>query len=64
MDGIKGEILSFIKKHPMGVSIGEISEGLKKHRVTVTKYIFGLEGEGKIIIRNVGKAKLCYPKKK
>ncbi len=49
-----------IKKHPEGLTIQKISEMVKMSRITATKYIHELIGEGKIYQRQIGVAKLCY----
>jgi DNA-binding Lrp family transcriptional regulator len=53
-------ILDFLQKEsPIDFSIEEIAIRTGLHRNTVSKYVFGLEKEGKIqISRNVGRAKM------
>jgi DNA-binding IclR family transcriptional regulator len=53
-------ILQFLQKeHPKDYSIEEIAEKTKLHRNTVSKYLFGLEKEGKIKnTRTIGRAKM------
>jgi DNA-binding IclR family transcriptional regulator len=53
-------ILEFLQKeHPKDFSIEEIAEKTGLHRNTVSKYLFGLEKEGKIKhSRTVGRAKM------
>ena len=53
-----------LKNHPEGLTIQKISEILNINRITSTKYIHELMGEGKIYQRKVGIAKLCYAKEK
>jgi len=54
------KIVETLKKHPEGLTITEISKISKLSRTTVIKYIHHLIGQQKIIVRNVGKAKLIY----
>jgi len=56
--------LNLLKKHPEGLTIQKISEFLGTSRITATKYIHELIGEGKIYQRKVGVAKLCYVKER
>jgi len=56
--------LNLLKNHPEGLTIQKISELLETSRITVTKYIHELIGEGKIYQRKVGIAKLCYAKER
>lgn len=63
MDGKQVQkILEAIKRasaSPKDLSIEEIAELTGIHRNTVSKYVYGLEKEGKIIMtRQVGSAKL------
>lgn len=47
------------KEYPKDLSIKEIAEKMGMHRNTVSKYIWGLEREGKVkISRQVGRAKM------
>jgi DNA-binding IclR family transcriptional regulator len=47
------------KEYPKDFSIEEIAAKTGLHRNTVSKYVFGLEKEGKVkISRNVGRAKM------
>ena len=57
---IESEIFKHLKKHPEGVMILDLAEAIGVHRHTVTKYVYRLEGAGKIKVRKVGIAKLCY----
>lgn len=59
---IKEKIIQVLKESPNGLSIKDISKKLNKNRITVTKYLFELKGEGKIRIREVGRVKLIYLK--
>lgn len=59
---LEARILDYLKKHPEGITILDLSEALGAHRHTVTKYVYHLEGSGKIVIRKIGFAKLCYLK--
>jgi len=47
------------REYPKDLSIEEIAKKTKIHRNTVSKYIWGLEREGKVrISRQVGRAKM------
>ncbi len=60
METKKEVITSTLKKNPMGLTIVELSRLLKISRNTVTVVLAELKGEGVIMIRPVGKAKLHY----
>jgi len=46
-------------EYPRDLSIEEIAEKIGVHRNTVSKYIWGLEKEGKVrISRKIGRAKM------
>jgi DNA-binding Lrp family transcriptional regulator len=60
IDKIEKKILLYLKKHPEGTMILDLADALGVHRHTVIKYLYRLEGMGKIKIRKVGIAKLCY----
>lgn len=57
---IEDRVTNYLKKHPEGVTILDLSDAMGVHRQTLTKYVYRLEGSGKIRIRKVGIAKLCY----
>jgi DNA-binding IclR family transcriptional regulator len=59
-DGAMKEIFDCLKKAaPKDLSIEEISATTGIHRNTVSKYVFALEGQGKVILsRQLGNAKL------
>ena len=56
--------MNLLKKHPEGLTIQKISVLLGASRITATKYIHELMGEGKIYQRKIGVAKLCYVKER
>jgi len=60
----KERIFNIIRKHPEGLTLQKIAEEIGTSRITATKYIHELIGEGKIYQRRVGVAKLCYPKER
>ena len=60
MEKAEHKIIKYLKKHPEGVMILDLADAIGVHRHTVTKYVYRLEGAGKIKIRKVGIAKLCY----
>jgi DNA-binding Lrp family transcriptional regulator len=57
------KILQILEDHPEGLSISEIAELVKLHRINVTKYLYRLVGSGEIVEREIGKVKLYYLKK-
>ena len=62
--GIKPKqlITDMLKKHPEGLTLQKIANLTQMSRLTATKYIHELMGEGRVYQRNVGMAKLCYLK--
>ena len=56
------KILSLLDKRDYGLTINEVAKLLRIHRITASKYLAILEARGKIVVREVGKAKLYYPK--
>lgn len=52
------EIINLLKEKKDGLTMQEIADQLKFTRQTVAVKIAGLNGEGKINIRQIGKAKL------
>ena len=60
MDKIETKILNYVNKHPEGTMLLDLADVVGAHRHTVTKYVYRLEGAGKIKIRKIGIAKLCY----
>jgi len=57
-------IVEMLKKHPEGLTLQKISNLTKMSRLTATKYVHELMGEGRIYQRSVGMAKLCYLKER
>lgn len=57
---IKERILKLLKERPEGLTLKEIAKGLDISRITASKYIFELKGEGLIRRRRVGSAILHY----
>jgi DNA-binding IclR family transcriptional regulator len=59
-NGAMQKILDCLKKaSPKDLSIEELSNITRIHRNTVSKYVFALEKEGKVILsRQLGNAKL------
>ena len=60
MEEIEGKILGYLENHPDGTMMIDLADALKVHRHTITKYVYRLEGMGKIKVRKLGIAKLCY----
>lgn len=63
---IEQKILKCLEaEYPKDLSIEEIATRIRVHRNTVSKYIWGLEKEGKVkITRKVGRAKMYAATKK
>jgi DNA-binding IclR family transcriptional regulator len=57
-------IIKTLKSHPEGLTLQKIADLTKMSRLTATKYVHELIGEGKLYQRNVGMAKLCYLKER
>ncbi len=57
-------IVETLKKHPEGLTLQKISDLTKMSRLTATKYVHELMGEGILYQRHVGMAKLCYLKER
>ncbi|NIO19433.1 MAG: HTH domain-containing protein [Candidatus Aenigmarchaeota archaeon] len=62
--GIGEKIIKLISKHDYGLTIEEIASSLGINRMTASKYLAVLEATGDVKVREVGKAKLHYPKDK
>lgn len=60
IEKIEEKIIKYLGKHPEGIMILDLADALGVHRHTITKYVYRLEGMGKIKIRKIGIAKLCY----
>ncbi len=56
------KILKILVKHGYGLTIEEVSNFLKINRSTASKYLAILEAKERVLIREVGKAKLHYIK--
>ena len=59
-DNHKLWVESFLKDHPEGISIEELSSKLKLGRQTVKVILSGLIGEDKVAERKIGQVKLHY----
>ena len=60
---IKEKIIEVLSQHPEGLTFTQIAKELSMHRHTITKYIYKLDGEGIIFVRDFKTLKLCYLKK-
>jgi len=60
MKDTEKRILEYLSRTPEGDTFGGIAKAIGMHRHTVTKYIYKLIGEGKIRVKNISTAKLCY----
>jgi len=58
----KKEIFELLAEKNYGLTIEEVANALKTSRSTASKYLAIMEAEGKILVREVGKAKLHYQK--
>ena len=63
-NSIQYRIISLISRKNYGLTIQEISKELKINRGTASKYLAVLEAKERILVRELGKAKLHYPKTK
>jgi len=61
---LKRKIVQILREHPEGLTIQDLSEIMKMHRQTVTKYVLWLVGEGVIHRRRIGAVTLHYLKEK
>jgi DNA-binding Lrp family transcriptional regulator len=63
---VEKKILNCLEReYPTDLSIEEIAAKTRIHRNTVSKYVFGLEKEGRVkISRIVGRAKMYVVSKK
>ena len=57
---LESKILSYLKRHPEGIMILDLARVTGAHRHTIRKYVYLLQGSGKVKIRKVGTVKLCY----
>ena len=55
---IEREIIKILKKHPEGLTIGEIGKLVGIARANVVKYLYRLAGAGVLNERCIGPAKL------
>jgi len=60
---MREKIVKILGEHPEGLTIEDLSQMIKAHRQTITKYIFELTGSGTVLRRWVGPASLHYLKK-
>ena len=63
-NGTRDKIIELLSENRRGLSILDISRLIGNNRITVAKYIYGLVSEGLVEQREVGRAKLCYLKKR
>ncbi len=61
-NGTRGDILKLLTEKNYGLTIEEIASNLNINRSTASKYLAVMDAEKKILVREVGKAKLHYPK--
>ena len=58
----KNKVINILKENLEGVTIQELSDTLNLTRSTISIVLARLDGEGKLRIRDVGRAKLHYLK--
>ncbi|MEM5829816.1 MAG: helix-turn-helix domain-containing protein [Candidatus Aenigmatarchaeota archaeon] len=63
-NGIEESILKLLEKNLNGMKIADISKALNIPRQTVSKYVYALAVRGLIEQREVGRAKLCFLKRR
>jgi response regulator of citrate/malate metabolism len=63
-NSIKSNILVLLLQKPFGLTIEDVSQELKINRTTASKYLAIMDATQEILVREVGKAKLHYPKMK
>jgi DNA-binding IclR family transcriptional regulator len=64
MEKSKQHILNILKNHPEGLTIQKLSTLTKLSRITTTKYVERLLGEGRIYERKVGVYRLLFSKER
>jgi DNA-binding IclR family transcriptional regulator len=57
---IKEYILDLLSERNYGLTIEEVASFLEVNRSTASKYLAVMQAEGKVHVREVGKAKLHY----
>jgi predicted transcriptional regulator len=62
--GVRDRVLSILRKHPEGLTTVDLSSLVGLGRQSLAKYVYQLVGEGVIVQREIGTAKLCYLKAK
>ncbi|UCC91729.1 MAG: hypothetical protein JSV39_00435, partial [Candidatus Aenigmatarchaeota archaeon] len=62
--GLREKIIRLLSKHDYGLTIEDVARPLEINRMTASKYLAILEATRQIAVREVGKAKLHYPKTK
>jgi response regulator of citrate/malate metabolism len=60
----KDRIGKIIENHPEGLTIQKVADLASMSRLTATKYIHELIGEGRIYERRVGAARILYSKER
>ena len=53
-------IMNALREHPEGLMLIEIAKITGMNRITVTKYIHELLGEGSVLQKEAAAAKICY----
>lgn len=55
-------IINALRDHPEGLMLTEIAKLTRMNRLTVTKYIHELMGNGSVFQKEAAAAKICYLK--
>jgi DNA-binding IclR family transcriptional regulator len=63
-NNIEEDILKLLEKHPEGMTIMHISKALNTPRQTISKYVYALISRDLVEQREVGRAKVCFLKRR
>ena len=57
---MKKRIVSVLRENPMGLTISGIAKLVGSNRTTIPKYLYELKGEKKVLMREIGPAKMFF----
>jgi predicted Zn-ribbon and HTH transcriptional regulator len=57
---LKEKIVSVLRKNPMGLTISNIAKLVDSNRTTIPKYLYQLKGEKKVLLKEIGPAKVFF----
>jgi len=60
----KNKIIETLSDYASGLTITDVSNKIKVHRNTVSKYLYILEAEGKVLKKEIGNANLYFTSKR